>query len=85
MLISDKMLNRGSDDENAKIFISLIAVLMSVIIISGPALAALYISSNATKIPSGVKNKDALTSIASQQKRQQLMLPSKISPLIHLI
>jgi len=43
------------------IFISVMAVLMIAILISGSALAALYISSNATKIPSGVQSKDALT------------------------
>ena len=49
------------------IFISLIAVLMFAIIFSGSALAALCISSNATKIPSSVQNKDALTSTLTQQ------------------
>lgn len=43
------------------------AVLMFAILISGSALAALYISSNATKIPSGMQGKDALTSTLSQQ------------------
>jgi len=43
------------------------AVLMFAIIFFGAALAALCISSNATKIPSSVQNKDARTSTLSQQ------------------
>ena len=50
-----------------RIFISLMSVLMFAIIFSGSALAALCISSNATKIPSSVQNKDAPTSTLSQQ------------------
>jgi len=49
------------------IFSSLMAVLLFAIIISGSALGALYISSNATEISCGVQNKDALASTLSQQ------------------
>lgn len=49
------------------IFISLIAVLTFAIIISGSALGALYISSNAAEIPCRVQNKDVLASTLSQQ------------------
>ena len=52
-----------------RIFISLMAVLMFAIIFFGAALAALCISSNATKIPSSVQNKDARTSTLSQQSK----------------
>ena len=49
------------------IFISLMAVLLFATIIAGPALGALYISSNATEIPRGAQNKEALASTLAQQ------------------
>jgi plastocyanin len=49
------------------IFISLMAVLIFTIIISGSAFGALYESSQATKIPCGVQNKDVHASTLSQQ------------------